>query len=310
MVKRTDMDINEPRTTNHEPRTTAKPPWIRGKVSWDEASARVKDVVSALGLHSVCVSAACPNKGECWERRHVTFMILGGVCTRGCLFCNVPGGETAAPDNDEPGKVAAAVKELGIRYAVITSVTRDDLADKGAEHFARTTACVKSISPGTLVELLIPDMDGEAALLEKVTFCGADVIGHNIEMPEALYDGIRPKASYDRSLTALKILGGMKERARSVLKSAMIVGLGETEGDIEKTLFDLKTAGVDIVYIGQYLSPTKNHWPVKKYYTPEEFSLLGKKAENMGFKAVLSGPMVRSSYRAYEAFRSVQTLTS
>lgn len=279
-----------------------KPAWIRGKLSSGEGHSRVRDLMKRLGLCSVCVSAACPNRGECWEAKHVTFMLLGDVCTRGCLFCNVSEGYAAPPDTEEPGKVAGAVKELGIKYAVVTSVTRDDLADKGAGHFAATVRNIKKISPDTIVELLIPDLDADEALLEKVVFCGPEVIGHNIEMPRNLYRRIRPRARYDRSLRALSGLSRFKDRAGIKIKSAMMVGLGEDEGDIHRTFVDLKRSGVDILYIGQYLSPTKKHWPVKKYYTPEEFSRLGASAEEMGFDAVLSGPMVRSSYRARETY--------
>lgn len=286
-----------------------KPAWIRGKLAACEDHSRMTGLLSERGLHSVCVSAACPNKGECWKAKHVTFMILGDVCTRGCLFCNVKKGVPSSPDTAEPVNIAGAVKELGIKYAVITSVTRDDLDDKGAGHFSETVKRIKETSPGTLVELLIPDMNADAGLLERVASSGADVIGHNIELSKNLYAPVRPGADYARTLSVIGVLSGLKKKYRFALKSAMIIGLGETAGDIEATLHDLKKNGVDIVYIGQYLSPTKQHWPVKKYYTPQEFEALEASAKSMGFRAVLAGPMVRSSYRAGETYQECRNST-
>lgn len=262
----------------------------------------MRGLLRDLNLNSVCVSAACPNKGECWEARHVTFMILGNRCTRDCRFCNIRESAPEAPDPDEPRNVSAAVRKLGVRYAVITSVTRDDLNDKGAGQFLMTVRAIKKETPGVLVELLIPDFNAEEIFLNEMVFSGADVIGHNIEMPETLYAEVRPRAHYARSIRALEIL---KRKAGNVpIKSSIILGLGEAEEDILRTLGDLKDAGVDIVYIGQYLSPSKDHWPVKKYYGPSEFHFLRKKSREMGFKAVQSGPMVRSSYRAYDSYRA------
>ena len=260
-----------------------------------------------LRLNSVCVEAACPNKGECWNKGHVTFMILGDICTRRCRFCNVKEGSPRPVDPSEPENVARAVKELGIKYAVITSVTRDDLPDRGAEQFVNTVREIRSVQKDILVELLIPDLDADEDLLRKVAFSGADVMGHNIEMPEPLYGEIRPRADYSRSLDVLKKLGRMREEGAGILvKSSVMLGLGESERYVLKTLRDLKEAGVDIVYMGQYLSPSRGHWPNMKYYTTDEFDLLGQKAGEMGFRAVLSGPMVRSSYRAREAYIEAQ----
>lgn len=280
-----------------------KPSWIRGTVSWDENFKEIKGLTEKLNLNTVCVEAACPNRGECWQKRHVTFMILGDVCTRGCSFCNVTGGIPVEVDPDEPANVAKAVKELGAKYIVITSVTRDDLEDKGAGHFVATVNQVKELNPGAFVELLIPDLEADEGLLRQVAFSGAQVIGHNIEMPSILYEDIRPNASYSKSLEVLRILGSMKqERARILVKSAIMLGLGEQEEDILTTLRDLKDAGTDIVYMGQYLSPSEKHCPVKRYYTPGEFGSLQEEAGKMGFKAAFAAPMVRSSYRAYEAY--------
>jgi lipoic acid synthetase len=279
-----------------------KPDWIRGKVSWSADFGKVRDLLQGLSLNSVCVSAACPNKGECWSARHVTFMILGDQCTRACLFCNVNKGKLEAPNPKEAGNVSKAVKELGLKYVVVTSVTRDDLPDKGTDQFVRTVREIKKDFPASIVELLIPDMDARGELLEKIAFSGADVIGHNIEMPEVLYRKVRPGSNYQRSLQTLSTL---KRDVNDIpIKSSVILGLGEKRSDILLTLQDLKGAGVDIIYIGQYLSPSRDHWPVKKYYTPAEFRSLEKKAKEMGFRAVLSGPMIRSSYRAHESYLS------
>jgi lipoic acid synthetase len=294
------------RNTKYEIRNTNLPPWIRAKAGCGEEFTRMKDLVKSRGLNSVCVEASCPNRGECWKSGHVTFLILGDICTRGCLFCNVSGGEPGDVDADEAGRIAGAAKKIKAKYAVITSVTRDDLEDRGAGQFIKTVLAIKEASPATRVELLIPDLAGDDELLRSIAFSGAEVIGHNIEMPERLYGRIRPGADYRTSLKALKILSSMKgEGAGILVKSSMIIGLGEDENEIESTLKDLKEAGVDIVYIGQYLSPTEDHWPVKKYYTPEEFEIFERKALEMGFRFVKAGPLVRSSYRAYEAYGEV-----
>jgi lipoic acid synthetase len=277
-----------------------RPEWIRGKVSWNEDFRKVSELLQQLSLNSVCVSAACPNKGECWEAGHVTFMILGKNCTRACRFCNVEKNAPCKVDHREPENIAEAVKKLGAEYAVITSVSRDDLPDKGMGHFVRTVSRIKANTPQVKVELLIPDMDGDAGLLEKIAGSGADVIGHNIEMPEALYPELRPESSYRKSLQTLSTL---KEAAKDTpVKSSFMLGLGETEEDIFLLLQDLKDAGVDIVYAGQYLSPSRDHWPVRKYYGLEEFKLLEERISQMGFGAVLAGPMVRSSFRAHESY--------
>ena len=284
-----------------------RPEWIRGKVSWSDSFEEVNSVLRELKLNTVCNEAACPNRGECWDDKHATFIILGSTCTRGCLFCNVEEGALDSPDKSEPERVAEAVKKLNIKYAVITSVTRDDLLDKGTEHFVRTVRSIKSLCPDTVIELLIPDLDGNPDFLKKIAFSGAEVIGHNIEMPDNMYPQVRPRSDYTRSLNVLRLLGGLKEAGSDILvKSSLIIGLGEEESDIKRTLEDHKAAGVDIVYIGQYLSPSKEHWPVKRYYTPEEFKCFEKDAEKMGFSAVLSGPMVRSSYNAYATYLDIK----
>lgn len=272
------------------------PSWIRGKISWHENFRKVQELLRESNLKTVCVEAACPNRGECWENKHVAFMILGETCTRGCKFCDVSGGTPKAPDTFEPKKIAKAIKKLNTKHAVITSVTRDDLPDGGAEHFVNTVKEIKKNSPEITIELLIPDFNAKAELLEKIAFSGAEIIGHNIEMPEALYSEIRPKADYAKSLCVLSRLNVLKKQgARIQVKSFVMAGLGETREEIYCTLADLKDSGVDIVYIGQYLSPSLKHWPVKKYYTPQEFKFFEEKAHKIGFTKVCSGSMVRSS---------------
>jgi len=281
-----------------------RPSWIRGKVSFDENAKEVGEILQRSNLNSVCIEAACPNKGECWQAKHVTFMILGSVCTRSCLFCNVDGGSPEAPDVMEPEEISKAVKKLAIKYCVITSVTRDDLEDQGAGHFIDVVDQIKTESSDTIVELLIPDFAADPEFLRKIAFSKAEVIGHNIEMPEPFYPEIRPEADYSRSLEVLRLLDKFKKKdgADILTKSSLMLGLGEEEEDIFQALEDLRAAGVDIVYLGQYLSPSRKHWPVKKYYRPLEFKSLESRAKSMGFRGVSAGPMVRSSYRAYESY--------
>ncbi|MBD3426775.1 MAG: lipoyl synthase [Candidatus Omnitrophica bacterium] len=282
-----------------------RPPWIRSSLSWDDSFSDVRTLVKELGLNTVCVEAACPNRCQCWSDGHVTFMVLGRVCTRGCLFCNVEKGTPVPPDAAEAANIAIAAKKLNARYVVITSVTRDDLPDRGAGHFVSIVRQLKSSLPGTAVELLIPDLDAREELIARTTRSGAEVIGHNIEMPERLYSRMRPGADYHRSLRTIRTIAELRERGQKVLvKSALMLGLGERPEEVLQTLRDLKEAGVDIVYIGQYLSPSADHWPIEKYYTPEQFESLKEECFGMGFRSVLSGPMVRSSYKAAEAYRS------
>lgn len=284
-------------------RVLARPSWIRGRITRDEGFDEVRLLLRELGLNSVCVEAACPNRSECWKARHVTFLILGDVCTRNCSFCNITGGSPEDPDPSEPHNIAVAVKKLNARYVVITSVTRDDLADGGAEHFIRTVRAIKTAVPGAAVELLIPDLAAREDLLSDIAFSSAEVIAHNIEMPQELYPAVRPGADYDRSLNVIRALSGSKKRGANILvKSSIMLGLGETEEGVYRTLEDLRAAGTDIVYMGQYLSPSVKHRPVMKYYSPKEFEVFTKKAACMGFGAVCAGPMVRSSYRAREHY--------
>lgn len=286
------------------PENLKKPYWIRGRVSWAEGSSETETVLEDLKLTTVCVEADCPNRGECWDNKHATFMILGDRCTRKCAFCSVLPGIPEPPDPSEPDRVAAAVKELGIEYAVITSVTRDDLEDKGAGQFVKTVKAINELCPDVLTEFLIPDLKGDKRLIKNIAFSGAEIVGHNIEIPGALYPGIRPGADYESSLGVLSYMSELRDRGEAdiFVKSAMMLGLGEGYDDIIATFTDLKEAGTDIVYIGQYLSPSKSHSAVRRFYRPSEFEDFEKKAREMGFKSVLSGPMVRSSYRAYHSY--------
>ncbi|MCK4851927.1 MAG: lipoyl synthase [Candidatus Omnitrophica bacterium] len=285
-----------------------RPGWIRSRVSWDGNVGRVRDLLNELNLNSVCWDAACPNRGECWEKGHVTFMILGRNCTRRCRFCNIAAGVPEDPDPFEPGRIAAAVSRLGIKYAVITSVTRDDLADRGTNQFVDTVREIRTGAPFALIELLIPDMDADRGLLREIVFSGAQVVGHNIEMPFSLYPALRPEANYGKSLRTISLLKG--HSPRSIVKSSIMAGLGETKDELIRAIRDLRDAGVDILYIGQYLSPSADHWPVRKYYTPAEFQGLKEEAERAGVPVVLSGPMVRSSYEAHGSYLAYKAVSA
>jgi lipoyl synthase len=264
---------------------------------------RVAGVVRAGGLHTICESARCPNIGECWEKRTATFLILGDVCTRNCGFCAVAKGRPLPPDPDEPARVAEAAGRLGLRYAVITSVTRDDLADGGAAPFAAVIRAVREARPGVRVEALIPDFGGDEAALGAVLDASPDVLNHNLETPEALYPAIgRPLGNYRRSLG---VLAAAKARGART-KSGLMIGLGESEADIRGAFADLRRAGCDLLTVGQYLQPTAAHPPVARYYTPDEFEALAAEARRAGFREVVAGPLVRSSYEAGRLFDAVR----
>jgi lipoic acid synthetase len=281
---------------------TQKPAWLKVRLPSHGDFFRVAEILKAGGLHTICQSARCPNIGECWERRTATFLILGDTCTRNCGFCAVAKGTPAAPDPDEPAHVAEAVAALGLAYAVVTSVTRDDLPDGGAAHFAAVIGAIRAKSPATRVEALIPDLAGDAAALETVLAARPDILNHNLETTESLYPAIRrPKENYRRSLG---VLAAAKARG-ALTKSGLMIGLGESETDILRTLADLRQAGCDLLTVGQYLQPTAAHPPVAKYYTPEEFEALGAAARRAGFLEVVSGPLVRSSYEAGRLYETV-----
>ena len=281
---------------------TQKPAWLKVRLPSHGDFFRVAEILKAGRLHTICQSARCPNIGECWERRTATFLILGDICTRDCGFCAVAKGAPAALDPEEPARVAEAVASLGLAHAVVTSVTRDDLPDGGAAHFAAVIRAVRAKSPATRVEALIPDFGGDPAALETVLAARPDVLNHNLETTESLYPAIRrPRENYPRSLG---VLAAAKARG-ALTKSGLMIGLGESEADILRTFADLRQAGCDLLTVGQYLQPTAAHPPVARYYTPEEFETLAGAARRAGFLEVVSGPLVRSSYEAGRLYETV-----
>ena len=277
-----------------------KPEWLRIKVQSGGNLAEVEGMLKRLSLHTVCEEANCPNLMECFNRRTATFMILGDHCTRNCTFCNVAKGAPLPVDIGEPARVAGAVRELGLRHVVITSVTRDDLKDGGAGHFAETIREIRNVAPGVTIEVLIPDFGGSLPALLTVMGAGPDVLNHNIETVPRLYPEVRPMAGYARSLELLRRAKDNKSSGMHT-KSGMMLGLGETREEVMQSMRDLRDAGCDFLTLGQYLAPSKAHHPVVEYVHPdifEEYRVLG---EEMGFKFVASGPLVRSSYRAERA---------
>ncbi|MFW6108241.1 MAG: lipoyl synthase [bacterium] len=271
------------------------PPWLRKRIPPEGETARVRELLRRLRLHTVCESAHCPNLFECFARGTATFMILGDTCTRHCRFCAVASGEPAPPDPEEPGHVAEAVAELGLSHVVVTSVTRDDLPDGGSGQFAATIGAVREASEAT-VEVLTPDFQGRWGDLDRVLEAGPDVFNHNVETVPRLYPEVRPEADYDRSLAVLRRAG---ERAGGLLtKSGLMVGLGERPEEVLGVLRDLRGAGCGALTMGQYLSPSAEHAPVGEFVTPEQFDTYKAEAEAMGFSAVAAAPFVRSSYQA------------
>ena len=279
-----------------------KPPWLKAPAPVGENYHELSSLITALKLHTVCESAACPNIGDCWNRRTATFMILGNVCTRRCGFCAVQKGAPLAVDYDEPRRVADAVAALGLRYAVVTSVNRDDRKDGGAELFARTIRAIRRRIPGCRVEVLVPDFQGSRRALETVLEARPDVLNHNIETVPRLYRRVRPGSRYERSLAMLSYA---KLVAPGIpTKSGMMLGLGEGPDEIAAVMSDLRKHHVDIFTIGQYLRPSAAHLPIERYYSPGEFAALKRSAEKLGFARVESGPLVRSSYHADAATES------
>jgi len=275
-----------------------KPGWLRTRPPSGEKFLHLKKIIEDLKLNTVCTGARCPNMGECWSRGTATFMILSSVCTRNCRFCAVKKGkEGEPPDLSEPDRIAQAVKNMGLKYAVLTSVDRDDLDDGGAGHFANCIKAIKNPGDNIMVEALIPDFNGDEACLQKITDVHPDVVGHNIETVEEFQAHLRDiRAGYDLSL---EVLRKVKQMSDSILtKSSLMLGLGETEGMVLKTMDDLRNAGVDIITLGQYLRPSEKQVEVKEYISPRKFDAYKKKAENIGFLSVQSGPLVRSSYMA------------
>ena len=281
-----------------------KPGWLKIRLHRTTQFAEVDRIVREHALHTICSSGMCPNKAECWSRRTATFMILGDICTRGCRFCATRTGHPLAPDAEEPRRVAESVSLMKLRYVVVTSVTRDDLPDGGAAHWAATVRAIREQNPDAAIELLIPDLDARPDLLDTVIASKPDIIGHNIETVERLTPVVRSRAKYRTSLETLRHMS----RQGVATKSGLMVGLGESDDEVLQTLHDLREAGVRIVTLGQYLRPTLEHYPVAAYITPEKFEWYRLKALEMGFAYCASAPLVRSSYLAEEALQSVKSL--
>ena len=279
-----------------------KPSWIRQNIPGGPVYAGLKNIINEEKLHTVCLEARCPNQGECFKNGTATFIILGNTCTRNCLYCSVNKGIPVGHDIDEPKRVARAIKALGLKYAVITSVTRDDLEDGGAETFVQSVEEIRKLNPSCKIELLVPDFkNNHEEALDKIIKVNPFVINHNIEVVKNYYYTLRPKGDYDLSL---KILNKVAEH-KIIAKSGLMIGFGESKRDILATLIDLREAGCSILTIGQYLQSTREGYPVKKYYSPEEFNDLKSEALGIGFKIVVSGPQVRSSYHASETVKAV-----
>jgi len=275
------------------------PDWLKVKLGSGPNFSSVKTLLRGAKLHTICEEAKCPNIAECFGRGTAVFLILGNVCTRNCRYCNVGHGRPLPPDEDEPVHVAQSVKQLGLHYVVITSVTRDDLPDGGAAMFSATIQEIRALVPECKIEVLIPDFQGDEQPLQTVLAAEPHVVNHNIEVVASLFPTIRPQGEYQRSLTLLKSIKEKSSEVRS--KSGFMVGLGETDDEIQQTMEDLYDARVDFLTIGQYLQPSKRHAPIERYYTPEEFSRFKDLGESIGFDHVESGPLVRSSYHAEEA---------
>ena len=276
-----------------------KPEWIKTRANMGPEYTRLRSLVKSEGLHTVCQEAACPNIFECWEDKEATFLIGGDRCTRRCDFCNIDTGKPLPIDREEPRKVAESVKSMGLRYATITGVTRDDLEDEGSWLYAETIRVVHELNPGTGVEMLAPDFNAKPELLNPIFETQPEVFAHNLETVPRIFKQIRPAFTYEKSLKVI----GMAQDFGLITKSNLILGLGETREEISQALVDLHNAGCDLITITQYLRPTNKHHPVERWVKPEEFVELAAEAEQVGFLGVMSGPLVRSSYRAGRLYK-------
>ena len=287
---------------NTETPIERKPEWIKTRANMGPEYTRLRSLVKSEGLHTVCQEAACPNIFECWEDKEATFLIGGERCTRRCDFCNIDTGKPEPLDRDEPRRVAESVQAMGLKYATITGVTRDDLEDEGAWLYAETIRKVHELNPGTGVEMLAPDFSGNPVYLNEVFETRPEVFAHNLETVPRIFKRIRPAFTYERSLNVIT-------QAREfglITKSNLILGLGESREEISQALVDLHAAGCDLITITQYLRPTNKHHPVERWVKPDEFVELAKEAEDIGFSGVMSGPLVRSSYRAGRLYKQAQ----
>jgi lipoic acid synthetase len=277
-----------------ENKTLRRPEWLKAKIPSGETYAHLKKLIDGKNLHTVCEEARCPNMGECWNHGTATFMILGDVCTRSCGFCAVKTGKPTELDAQEPHRVAEAVKTMGVRHAVITSVNRDELFDGGAQIFAETIRQIRATTPNTKVEVLIPDFKGDEFALNIVLDAFPDILNHNMETVPRLYPTVRPQANYNRSL---ELLERAKRRGLNT-KTGLMLGIGETTEEVIDVMNDLRKINCDILTLGQYLQPSKEHLPIDRFVHPDEFKMLKESGLKMGFRHVESGPLVRSSYHA------------
>ena len=284
------------------------PDWLKVRIPSGEEFFQVRDILREHKLNTVCEDARCPNIAECWgQHRTATFMILGDICTRACAYCAVASGQPAALDESEPERVAAAVGDLGLKHAVVTSVDRDDLADGGARIFAETVRAIRRADSAVKIELLTPDFEGSAQALETVLKSGPDIFSHNIETVERLYPKVRFKSDYRRSLDVLATAGRIGGQV--FVKTGIMVGLGESKDEIHSLMRDVVESGVEILTIGQYLRPTPKHAQIRNYYTPSEFDEFRRMGQELGIRWVFSGPLVRSSYHAEDVFDDMMTST-
>lgn len=275
-------------------RRPARPDWLKIKIPSGEEYARLKNLITGHNLHTVCEEARCPNMSECWNAGTATFMILGDVCTRSCGFCNVKTGRPVWLDKEEPARVADAIRVMGVKHAVITSVNRDELPDGGAGIFAETIRQARAVNPEITIEVLIPDFQGVRWALDIILAEKPEILNHNTETVPRLYKKVRPQAKYERSLQVIR----WAKESGMVTKSGIMVGLGETENEVLEVMRDLHASGCDIMTIGQYLQPTREHLPVDRFVHPDEFRMYKRVGLEMGFRMVESGPLVRSSYHA------------
>ena len=293
------VPVNQIRAASASPdsddtRVGRLPPWFKVKIQQGPDYKDIRRIMDGLGLHTICEEARCPNVWECWNNRTATFLILGEICTRRCQYCSVTTGRPLAVDREEPRRVAEAVRALGLRHAVITSVNRDELEDGGAAVFAETIRQIRDMIPSCRIEVLIPDFEGNEGALRLVVKEEPEILNHNIETVRRLFPAIRPQGKYDRSITLLD----RAKRMGATTKSGLIVGMGETLDEVRGVMRDLRIASCDILTIGQYLQPTKQHLPVTRFYHPDEFAALKTEGLRLGFRHVESGPLVRSSYHA------------
>ncbi len=288
--------------------TLRRPSWLNKRIILDNKYIEIQKMLKRKGLHTICEEALCPNIYECFSKKTATFLILGRYCTRNCRFCAVRHGKPKAPDPQEPILVAEAVRDMGLEHVVITSVTRDDLPDGGASHFAKTIGKIREMNPNTTVEVLIPDFRGSTEAISTVLDAGPDIINHNLETVPRLYPRVRPGADYNRSLNLLRQIRSLSPTIHT--KSGLMLGLGEREDDVKKVLEDLIDAGCEALTLGQYLQPTKMHIKVERYILPYEFEEWKRYALELGFISVSSGPFVRSSYNAKELLKTLILHTS